>query len=440
MLEFFSRHAHRFVRDNDGNFAVLTALAMVPLLAAASVAVDYANAGFEADKLQEALDSAALSAVRLYGEGQTEAEATQMANETFFGNWDRSQGNGAPLAVVLPPSLNILYSEVGQQITAATDYSFDYQPVFLTRLSFPISRHSSASYQTGGEACILALNRTADRAFEVSGSSRVDTSGCTITANSISDQAIYVGGSGTLKTECLYTPGKVSASPSSTTLACGQPREGSAVAIDPFKRKTMPTAGQAVDLSGCGQNFVGGGGGGGTCNGTGKTPNKLPEGYAVTLKPGTYGGLEIKGNVKLQPGNYIINGGALKFASQSVITGDQVTFFLLNGAAIDIHGGSTFNVTAPTSGAWAGFSIVADRSNTAPAVINGNSNSHLNGIIYMPAAQEVQYAGNGGTGGECVRIIAQEITMIGNSTFKLDCKSELANNEINNPGATRLLE
>jgi len=129
-----------------------------------------------------------------------------------------------------------------------------------------------------------------------------------------------------------------------------------------------------------------------------------------------------------------------RLASQSVITGDQVTFFLLNGAAIDIHGGSTFNVTAPTSGAWVGFSIVADRSNTAPAVINGNSNSHLNGIIYMPAAQEVQYAGNGGTGGECVRIIAQEITMIGNSTFKLDCKSELADNEINNPGAIRLVE
>jgi len=439
MLEFLNRHAHRFLRNNDGNFAVLTALAMVPLLAAASVAVDYTNAGFEADKLQEALDSAALRAVRLYGEGQTETEATQVANDTFFGNWDHAQGNGQAAAAV-PPSVNILYSEVGQQITAAADYSFDYQPVFLTRLSFPISRHSSASYQTGGEACILALNRTADRAFEVSGSSRVDTSGCTITANSSSNEAIYVGGSGTLKAECLYTPGKVSASPNSTTLGCGQAHEGSSVAIDPFKRKTMPTAAQAVDLSGCGQNFVGGGGGGGNCNGTGKTPSKPAEGYAVTLKPGTYAGLEIKGNVKLQPGNYIIDGGTLKFASQSVVTGDQVTFFLLNGAAIDIHGGSTFNVTAPTSGAWAGFSIVADRSNTAAAVINGNSNSHLNGIIYMPAAGEVQYAGNGGTGGECVRIIAQEITMIGNSTFKLDCKSELANNQINSPGAIRLVQ
>jgi hypothetical protein len=292
----------------------------------------------------------------------------------------------------------------------------------------------------GGEACILALNPTGDRAFQVSGSSKVDTSGCTITANSVSSQAIYVGGSGTLKAKCLYTPGRVSVTAGNTSLSCGQAQEGSPPASDPFKRKIMPVAGQAVDLSGCGTNYVGGGGGGGNCNGTGKTPSKPSAGYAVTLKPGTYQGLEIKGNVSLQPGNYIIDGGALKFDSQSVITGDAVTFFLLNGATLDIHGGSTFNVTAPTSGTWAGFSIVADRSNTATAVINGNSNSHLNGIIYMPAAQEVQYSGNGSTNGECVRIIAQDITMIGNSTFKLDCKSELADNKINNPGAVRLVQ
>ncbi|NLS02674.1 pilus assembly protein [Rhizobium sp. P32RR-XVIII] len=439
MREFFSRHAHRFVRDEGGNFAILTALAMVPLLGAASVAVDFTNASFEADKLQESLDSAALAAVRFFGEGHTEAEATQLANEMFAGNWDVSNGNEEATPAAQPPSLHIVYSQVGQQIMAAADYAFNYKPVFLTRLSFPISRRSSASYQTGTEACILALHPTADRAFDVSGSSKVDTSGCSITANSNSNEAIYVGGSGTLKTECLYTPGKVSASPSSIDLACGQARERTPAAIDPFKRKTMPAAGQWVDLSGCGQVFVGGGGGG-TCNGTGKTPSKPPAGYSVTLKPGTYDGLEIKGNVTLQPGNYLIDGGTLKFASQSVITGDQVTFFLLNGAEIDIHGGSTFNITAPTSGAWAGFSIVADRSNTAPAVINGNSNSHLNGIIYMPAAEEVQYAGNGATTGECVRIIAQQITMTGNSTFKLDCKSELANNQINNPGAIRLLQ
>jgi hypothetical protein len=58
----------------------------------------------------------------------------------------------------------------------------------------------------------------------------------------------------------------------------------------------------------------------------------------------------------------------------------------------------------------------------------------------MPASQEIRYAGNGATEGECVRVIAQEITMIGNSSFKLDCEQEFADNKINNPGAIRLVE
>ncbi|MBY5359898.1 pilus assembly protein [Rhizobium leguminosarum] len=440
MREFLKRYANRFLRDQRGNFAVMTALAMVPLLGVASVAIDFTNARFEADKLQESLDSAVLAAMRFYGEGRSEEEATQLANELFFANLALFRGTEETTPPAELPSLHIVYAQAAQDVMATGDYALNYQPVFLTRLSFPISRRSAAARQPDKEACILALDPTADRAFEVSGSSAVDTSGCTITANSRSSEAIYVGGSGTLKSECLYTPGKVSALPSSIDLECDKAGEGTSPASDPFKRKTMPKAGFWVDLGGCGQTFVGNGGGNGDCNGMGKTPNKAPDGYTVTLEPGTYHGLEIKGNVKLQPGNYLIDGGTLKFASQSVITGDQVTFFLLNGAQIDIHGGSTFNVTAPTSGTWAGFSIVADRNNTASAVITGNSNSHLNGIIYMPAAQEIEYAGNGATTGECVRIIAQKITMIGNSTFKLDCKAELAHNEINNPGAIRLIE
>ena len=111
----------------------------------------------------------------------------------------------------------------------------------------------------------------------------------------------------------------------------------------------------------------------------------------------------------------------------------------MNGAQLDIHGGSTFNITPSLTGDWAGFAIVAARNNTATATINGNSASSLAGIIYMPASREIQYAGSGSTGGECVRIVAQEITMIGNSSFKLDCKATLANNTINNPGAIRLV-
>lgn len=430
--------------DEGGNFAIMAALLVPVLFTAASVALNLANAVNESSKMQAALDAAAISAVRSYGEGESESDAVKFANEVFFANFGRpSVLDGQDAHGSLPlegEAIHFAFAEVGRETTAAASYSADYDPMFWGLSPYKISRESVAARMPGTEACILALHPTASRAFEVSGSAKVDTSNCAITSNSSDAQSIYLSGSATLKAECLYATGKISAALADLDLACGEAREGVSRTPDPFKRKVLPTAGNWVSLAGCGQNFVGNGGGNGDCNGTGKTPNNVPDGYTVTLKPGTYGELEIKGKVSLQPGNYIIDGGTLKFTSQSVISGEGVTFFLLNGAEVDIHGGATFHVTAATTGAWAGFSIVAARNNTEPAIINGNSSSSLTGIIYMPASKEIQYSGNGSTNGECVRIIAQEITMIGNSGFKLDCKVELADNQINNPGAIRLVK
>lgn len=443
MRENLKTIAARILGDESGNFAIMTALVIVPLFTAGSIAINLARINLEAVKMQAALDAAAFSAVKSYGEGETEADAKEMANSVFFANFGMPEivdeigsESSTPVAT---EAIQVAFGELGQETTATTTYALKYNPLFWGLQPYTIDRESIAARMPGIEACILALHRTASRAFEVSGGASVDTSGCTITSNSRDPQSIYLSGSATLKAECLYAAGKVSATLAHLELACGKAVEDILPIADPFRFKKMPTAGSWLDLAGCGQNFVSGGGGNGDCNGTGKTPNNAPDGYRVELKPGTYGGLEIKGNVFLQPGNYIIDGGSLRFTSQSVVSGDGVTFFLLNGAQLDIHGGATFHISAPTTGDWAGFSIVAARNNTASATINGNSASSITGIIYMPASNEIQYAGNGSTGGECVRIVAQEITMIGNSSFKLDCGAVLANNSINNPGAIRLV-
>ncbi|OCP19907.1 MULTISPECIES: TadE/TadG family type IV pilus assembly protein [unclassified Ensifer] len=433
----------RIFEDENGNFAIMTALVMVPLFTAASIAINLARINLESAKMQDALDAAAFSAVKSYGEGEDEAQTKDLANNTFFANFgmpdivdEIGAGSSTPVAT---QAIKVAFGALGAETTATTTYELKYAPLFWGLRPYTIHRESVAARMPGREACILALHPTASRAFEVSGSASVDTSGCTITSNSSDTQSIYLSGSATLKAECLYAAGKVSATLAHLELACGKAVEGVPPILDPFRFKKMPTTASWVNLAGCGQNFVAGGGGNGDCNGTSKTPNNAPAGYTVELKPGTYGGLEIKGKVLLRPGYYIIDGGSLKFTSQSVVAGEGVTFFLLNGAQLDIHGGSTFKVSPSLSGDWAGFSIVAARNNTATATINGNSASSLAGIVYMPASREIQYAGNGSTGGECVRIVAQEITMIGNSSFELDCKAELANNTINNPGAIRLV-
>ena len=436
----------RLQKDESGNFGIMTALLMPVLFLGASVALNVANATKEAERMQDALDAAAIKAVSSYAEGASENAVQTEANRLFSANFqppsaaEEYSSGSLETPAVEAPAVQLAFSEVGQETRATASYAAEYDPVFWGLTPFVISRKSVAARQADREACILALNPTASRAIEVSGSAAVDTSNCTITSNSDDAQSIYLSGTATLKAECLYATGKIYATLAHLELGCEQAREGVSRTPDPFKKKAVPTAGNWVSLSGCGQAFVGNGGGNGDCNGTGKTPNKIPDGYSVTLKPGSYGELEIKGKVSLQPGNYIIDGGVLKFTSQSAVSGEGVTFFLLNGAEVDLHGGSNFHVTAATSGDWAGFVIVAARNNTEPAVINGNSNSSLSGIIYMPASQEIQYSGNGSTGGECVRIIAQEITMTGNSGFAIDCESELADNQIMNPGAIRLVQ
>lgn len=66
----FRLHLRRLVRDRDGNFAVLGAIAFVPIIGAAALAIDFAGAYFEAEKIQSALDAAALGSVRAYEIGR----------------------------------------------------------------------------------------------------------------------------------------------------------------------------------------------------------------------------------------------------------------------------------------------------------------------------------------------------------------------------------
>lgn len=433
-------YVHDCLGDRSGNFAILTALAMLPILGGASLVVDLSLAYLEAERMQSALDSAALSAVSAFGEGRGEQEAREQANKIFFENFQVPENSPQFGGAENSGGISLSFVQNGSEDIAEARYSFDFIPIFLKRHPFKISRHSIAGRVPGEQSCILSLHPTAYRGFEVSGSANVDMSGCTITANSISQQAIYVGGTGRLKAECLFAAGGILIDENAVDLACNAPREGSRRVSDPFKTKQIPSAESPTDLSGCGQNFVGGGGGGGNCNGTGRTPNGNTAGYVVTLKPGTYSGLDLKGAVNLEAGSYIINGGSLQLGSQSVVTGKNVTFFLLNGANLSINGGATFDISPSLTGTWAGFSIVAAHENTAPAVINGNSSSFMTGIVYMPDAKEIQYSGNGTTSGECIRLIAQEITLTGNSGFKMNCNPELANTTITNPGAARLVQ
>jgi hypothetical protein len=84
----------------------------------------------------------------------------------------------------------------------------------------------------------------------------------------------------------------------------------------------------------------------------------------VTLQPGIYyGGIRIAGtaNVTMSPGIYYMAGGGFTVATLGTVTGTGVTIVnapILPTDAISIAASGNFNITPPTTGLYAGISIM----------------------------------------------------------------------------------
>jgi hypothetical protein len=144
-----------------------------------------------------------------------------------------------------------------------------------------------------------------------------------------------------------------------------------------------------------------------------------------------YKGMDLKGTVNFAPGLYYVDGGAISISSQARVTGSGVTFILTSSTAssdpgsvatVDINGGATVQLTATTSGTYAGVLFYQDRraNNTKGNTINGNASSTLQGAIYIPS-QAVDFSGGSGMRTECVQIVSRRVTFNGNNRIVNEC-------------------
>src|SRR5579875_453246 len=180
-------------------------------------------------------------------------------------------------------------------------------------------------------------------------------------------------------------------------------------------------------------------------SGCNQTNYSLAPNTTATIAPGVYcGGMNIQGNLTLQPGTYIIDGGNFTVNAQAAITGTGVTIILTsssgtNYGTVTINGGATVSLTAPAAGAAAGVPGIAlwiDRNAPlATDYLNGGSNQNINGVIYMPSqqvsfkggsnqningviympSQQVSFNGGSSQATTCLQLIALSVTFSGNS-------------------------
>jgi hypothetical protein len=392
----------RFLKNRDGNFAVVLSIAAFSLLTALAGAIDLTNALAKADQLQNSLDTSALAIGTRYYSGMSRDELQEMG-ATFFG---ANMAN--PEA---PVDSDYLYEEAAGSLVATASMvkgsaiievsaNVSSKSLFGSDRYWPLYREAYVQVFPGLPACVLALNETANDAVKLNGSTTVDMKGCVIAANSDANDAVSRGGSAQVAARCVSTVGKTEGlTTSNTKLDCGLPLEHQLFSLDPLGGVAAPSPGPCTSVKG------------------GKTK---------TLDPGTFCNQTFSGQITLNPGNYVLRGGQIKLGGNGSLTGHGVTLFLTDGAEISINANETIDLSPPTSGPYAGVTIFQEVGNTEDVTINGTSGSRFSGFLYAPSAH-ILFAGNSDMSGsgDCIRMVGDTIELTGNSNVASDCSAQL---------------
>ncbi|MFC3174236.1 pilus assembly protein TadG-related protein [Novosphingobium bradum] len=394
------------VGDRTANATVFVAMMSLLLIGAAGAASDTIQWTLLKRKLQRQADSAALSGAmaRMSGGSVTAAANAEIARYTAI------TLQGSPTIENAPSTGAYAGNAMAVRVKVTANASLPFSQIFLGSAA-TMTAESTAMAVGNGDYCVLALETIDATGIKVSGNATA-TLGCGMATNAQGTKAIEVTGSSTVTATSLMAVGNISVngngSIGSTALL-----PYALVQSDPFA--SLPTP--AVP-TGCTTRLR-------------VNPNET---LAVANPTGTacYAEMDLKGTVTFAPGIYILNGGDLKLNATADVSGTGVVFILTSDqivsnpssvANLSINGGARFNVSAPTSGAYAGIFLYQDRraaDDSGTNDVSGNSTSFMQGTIYFPA-QRIKFTGNSGMNTNCLQIVARRVEFTGSNTVTNTC-------------------
>lgn len=403
-----------FLAETAGATTVIVATTLPLLLGAAAFGAEAGYWTYRQRQLQQFVDTAAFSgAVDLVEVGKSEVKGTVERSLSVNG----FRADIGTVAVETPPGSGPYAGKDAVHVSAEENWPRFFSAVFFQDPVKIVAR-ATALAQASGEACMLALDASAPSSIKITGTANVTLLGCSAVSNSVASTSFSVSGSGNIVADCASAAGGISSTPAGIILTeCAAPRERIAPLPDPYADVAEPSVS-------------------GSC----KKPDKFGGNPAAihNITPGRYCGLDMKRTVNLAPGTYVIDGGDLSISSTALVNGSGVTFFLTNGATLDINGAASVNVSAPTSGPYSGLVVFADRSGTPLThKLNGSAAAIFTGAVYMPN-DHVEVRGTNAAGGGCMQMIARTLDYRGTAGLGIACDSA-GTRKIEMPGRVRLV-
>ena len=396
-----------FRSHERGNALVVCAATLPLLIGSAAIGVDTVQVSVAKRQLQRAADSAALAGV--YAKAQTQVVDTAVNHDLAFNN--DIPLSGAPVIENAPTTGSYAGNPRAVRVVLTAQRTLPFVS-FFTGAPMTVRAEATAAQVYQGQYCMVSLEDQNVTGISFGGSTTVNL-GCGVVSNSRSTQAIVAGGSSNITASPIAAVGGV---PASGSYASGTELMPYTISqADPYSGLPTPTVPA-------------------NCSTTAYAvqPNETSPAAPVATSAGVYcyRGMDIKGTVTLPAGTYIINQGALSFGAQANITCNGCVFIMTSSTAgstpssigdVSINAGAVMNLTAPSSGTYAGVLMYMDRR--APygtSTINGNSSSTWRGGFYFPS-REIRFNGTAGMQTECIQMVARRLDLRGNSEIQNSC-------------------
>jgi len=413
MLQTIKRAFGKFRRDLSGNTALMVALGMPALVGGAGLAVDTAQWFVWKREMQHAVDQAALGAAWALSDHDSRDHYRTRALQEFDANKSITKN------FVGTPTVNLADYAGGSSnsviVTVSGTRKLPFSS-FLTQRGVTVRVRAQASFREGNtyNACLFALGNVTS-ALDIGGNANVQAR-CGLAALSCQPDAIVIDGSATVQTDSIATCGTANV-PASLD---GVTDEGVHGLEDIYRNLTRPDNPTTRSYS---------------CVTTGRGATRTT---IASLLPGTYAGLVVSCNTVLASGIYVINGGVLDLTANYNVTGTNVMFVLRGGARIKFGGNGAGNrVTltpmqasnfagtpyAAQANQYEGILVFEDRNNNPPNpghTLNGNSNSLIEGIIYLPSG-EMTVLGTADVAAQCLQISAYRLHISGSAHLNTMC-------------------
>ena len=421
----FKSRLKAFLSDRRGGVIIYVALTMPVLVGGMGLGAESGYRYYNQRLLQHAADVAAhAGAVRKFKENNSNANVERAALNVATDSGFMSDIGVLPVSHVPPTSGAFTGNASAVEVILTETRPRLFSAIFSEEESVVIGARAVAAVTSLGQpACILALSGTASGAVTVTGSTNTNLSGCSVASNSTaSDSFNMQGNGGYLTADCIQAAGGAQTTANLTLTECDAPLTSSPPVADPYYWVMEPPSCPASGPGG-GNTQIGNGGTNATL--TTVSTNETwthPDGTVLNVRK-FCNGVSLRGPVHFSPGLYIIGNGDLSANNTAIVTGEDVTFYIGTGSSVKFNGGAQFTLAAPEDGPYSGILFFGGRSNTLAHDILGNAASKFTGAIYAPASN-VTFSGNSDGSNGCTQVIANTVTLTGNSALSIECADD----------------